>query len=52
MPPKGSGSFLDDLRVDMLGGRDTLVFIHGFNVSFLEALNAGARLAATVQEQK
>jgi esterase/lipase superfamily enzyme len=35
----------------MLGGRDTMVFIHGFNVSFLEALAAGARLAESVQKE-
>ena len=42
----GSARFLDALRELMKGGRsDTLVFIHGFNVSFRGALDAGARLA-------
>lgn len=39
----GSGSFLADLRKQMLEGcSDTVVFIHGFNVSFTDALNAAA----------
>jgi esterase/lipase superfamily enzyme len=46
VPPAGSGSFLDDLRGEMRQGRDTLIFIHGYNVSFTEALKAGALLAA------
>lgn len=42
----GSERFLDDLRRLMSGEKsDTLVFIHGFNVSFTGALEAGARLA-------
>lgn len=42
----GSERFLDDLRALMKGGvSDTLVFIHGFNVTFTGALEAGARLA-------
>lgn len=45
----GGGQFLDDLRKAMLDGRDTLVFIHGFNVSFDGALEAGARLARDVR---
>jgi len=50
VPAAGSGSFLDDLRKDMKGNRDTLVFIHGFNVSFLEALTAGALVAAGLKK--
>jgi len=50
VPPRGSGSFLDDLHQEMLNGRDTMVFIHGFNVTFLEALTAGARLAASIPQ--
>ena len=50
VPAVGSGNFLDDLRKDMLGGRDALVFIHGFNVSFLDALTAGALLASTLPD--
>lgn len=39
----GSGSFLEDLRQQMLNGcADTIVFIHGFNVSFSQALSAAA----------
>jgi esterase/lipase superfamily enzyme len=46
----GGGAFLDDLRKRMTGdGCDTLVFIHGFNVSFNGALEAGARLARDVR---
>ena len=48
--PKGSATFLDDLRTEMLAERDTLVFIHGFNVSFMDALKAGARLAADIPQ--
>jgi esterase/lipase superfamily enzyme len=46
----GGGAFLDDLRKAMVGGGcDTLVFVHGFNVSFNGALEAGARLARDVR---
>lgn len=48
VPPSGSGSFLDDLHKRMLAERDTLLFIHGYNVSFLEALEAGALLAGSL----
>ena len=50
-PPPGTGSkaFLDDLRVAMRDGcTDTLVFIHGFNVSFIDALNSGGAIAAEI----
>ena len=52
VPPSGSGRFLEDLRHEMLAGRDTLVFIHGFNVSFLDALKAGATLAASLPDKE
>lgn len=46
----GGGRFLNDLRVGMSGPvKDTLVFIHGFNVTFMGALEAGARLARHVR---
>jgi esterase/lipase superfamily enzyme len=46
----GGGLFLDDLRKLMVGERsDTLVFIHGFNVGFNGAMEAGARLAREVR---
>lgn len=45
----GGGQFLDDLRKAMLEGCDTLVFIHGFNVTFAGAIEAGARLARNVR---
>lgn len=45
----GGGQFLEHLRQQMLGGRDTLTFIHGFNVSFNDAIEAGARLARNVR---
>jgi esterase/lipase superfamily enzyme len=46
----GGGQFLEDLRKTMANGprSDTLVFIHGFNVSFNGALQAGAHLAREV----
>jgi len=45
----GGGRFLNDLRKAMLDGQDTLVFIHGFNVTFNGAIEAGARLARDVR---
>lgn len=45
----GGGRFLDDIRKAMLDGQDTLVFIHGFNVTFNGAIEAGARLARDVR---
>lgn len=45
----GGGQFLDDLRKAMLDGQDTLVFVHGFNVTFAGAIEAGARLARDVR---
>lgn len=48
-PAKVGGGLLEDLRVAMKEGcNDTLLFIHGFNVSFTEALQAGAALAAQI----
>ncbi|MFL6728983.1 MAG: alpha/beta hydrolase [Sphingomicrobium sp.] len=45
----GSKLFLDDLRVAMRDGcTDTIVFIHGFNVSFMDALKAGGALASEI----
>lgn len=43
----GGGLFMDALRQVMTAGKktDTLVFIHGFNVTFTGALTAGALLA-------
>lgn len=43
----GGGMFMEDLRAAMASGRrcDTLVFIHGFKVSFTGALQAAAMLA-------
>jgi esterase/lipase superfamily enzyme len=43
----GSNAMFLDLRGAMRSGVDTLVFIHGYNVSFHEALVAGARLVET-----
>jgi esterase/lipase superfamily enzyme len=47
----GGGKFLEDLRKLMAAGprTDTLVFIHGFNVSFVGALQAGAHLAQSLK---
>ena len=43
----GSAAFFDDLRTQMNKGcSDTLVFIHGFNVSFTEAIYAASRISA------
>jgi len=50
-PPsnKGSKAFLNDLQVAMRDGcTDTIVFIHGFNVSFMDALKAGGALASEI----
>ncbi|QTC92682.1 alpha/beta hydrolase [Brevundimonas goettingensis] len=46
----GSGMFMTDLRAVMASGpkTDTLVFIHGFNVTFDGALQAGALLAQSL----
>lgn len=50
---QGSGGFLQDLKAAMGDDcSDTIVFIHGFNVSFLEALAAGARLAQALAIKK
>lgn len=48
---RGSLAFLDQLRAVMCTGErtDTLFFIHGYNVSFLGALQAGALLAQSVK---
>jgi len=46
----GGGRFLNDLRIAMGQGKsDTLVFIHGFNVTFNGALQAAAHLANEVR---
>ena len=49
-PNKGSAAFLDELRTAMSAGErtDTLAFVHGYNVSFLGALKAGALLAQSL----
>lgn len=48
-PTKGGGRLLEALRLGMCKAeRDTLVFIHGFNVSFNGAIEAGMRLAREV----
>lgn len=47
---RGSDRFLSDLHEAMRdGARDTLIFIHGFNVSFNEALSSAALLARDTQ---
>lgn len=50
----GGGMFLEDLRKVMSSGdrTDTLVFIHGFNVSFMGAMHAGALLAQSLRVQE
>ena len=47
----GGGMFMNDLRQVMAAGdkTDTLVFIHGFNVTFDGALQAGALLAQSLK---
>lgn len=48
-PKLGSQTFLDDLRVTMRDGcTDTVIFIHGFNVSFVDALKVGGALASQI----
>lgn len=47
---KGSDRFLASLHQAMCdGARDTLIFIHGFNVSFNEALSSAALLARDIR---
>ena len=49
-PVLGSDQFLAALHKSMKdGANDTLIFIHGFNVSFDEALNSAARLARDIR---
>lgn len=47
----GGGQFMSTLHKAMSGGKktDTLVFIHGFNVSFMGALEAGALLGHSLR---
>ena len=47
----GGGKFMEELRKVMAGSSktDTMVFIHGFNVSFLGALDAGALLGQSLK---
>lgn len=47
----GGGMFMNDLRTVMATGKrtDTLVFIHGFNVTFVGALQAAALLAQSLK---
>jgi esterase/lipase superfamily enzyme len=46
----GSSSVFHDLRKAMIDDcRDTLVFVHGYNVSFREALKAAADLAGKLE---
>ena len=40
----GSNALFLDLRQQMLDGVDTIAFVHGYNVSFHEALCSGARI--------
>jgi esterase/lipase superfamily enzyme len=47
----GSLAMFDDLRQDMQQGRDLLVFIHGFNVSWAEAVGSAAALEAILNRQ-
>lgn len=46
-PHRGSVKIARDIQAEMAQGQDTLAFIHGFNVSFRDALLAGARLRET-----
>ncbi len=42
----GSAAMFDDLRRDMQQGRDVMVLIHGYNVSWAEAVGTAASLEA------
>ena len=44
----GSKAMFEDLRADMQCGRDMLVLIHGYNVSWEEAVGTAAALEATM----
>jgi esterase/lipase superfamily enzyme len=46
----GSAGIMDQVRKEMADNqRDTLIYIHGYNVTFKEALTAGAQLAANLK---
>lgn len=46
----GSAGFSQDLRAQMsTGSADTVIFIHGFNVTFGEALRAAAQISWQIQ---
>jgi len=44
-PEQGSGTFFSDLRKSMKAEKnDSLIFIHGFNVTFKEAIESAAKM--------
>ncbi|MCG6939092.1 MAG: alpha/beta hydrolase, partial [Gammaproteobacteria bacterium] len=46
----GSTDIMARVRKEMMdNGRDTLIYIHGYNVTFKEALSAAAKLAANLK---
>lgn len=48
----GSAAVLSEIRREMLDqDRDTVIFVHGYNVSFREALTSAARLELNFSEQ-
>lgn len=50
-PTLGSDEIMSALREDMAqNGRDTLIYVHGYNVSFKEALTTGAQLKRNLSD--
>lgn len=44
----GSISMFNDIKTQMIAGRDTVIYIHGFNTSFDDALNTGKEILANL----
>jgi esterase/lipase superfamily enzyme len=51
-PVLGSRRLFDELQTSMGEGRDALVYIHGFNVSFFEAVAGAMALQKKLEERK
>ena len=51
-PVLGSRRLFDELQQSMAAGRDALVYIHGFNVGFLEAVGSAMALQRKLEERK
>lgn len=51
-PVLGSQRLFGELQQSMSAGRDALVYIHGFNVSFFEAVGSAMALQKKLEERK